>query len=170
MKLSNYDFKTKIYLFIGTVIFVSLFRYLPHPPNFTPVIALTFYSAVFFGLPSSVFVILAFAISDIFIGLHNLLFFTWGGLALISLLSKISSNFFSRMMLLVLSSIIFFIVSNFGVWLLSNFYPKNFDGLFKCYLLAIPFFSNTFVSTLIFGLLFEIFKMGKIKIRMFDHK
>ena len=49
------------------------------------------------------------------------------------------------------SSLVFFIISNFGVWIMENMYEKNLNGLINCYLLAIPFFKNTFISTLFFS-------------------
>ena len=64
MQTEFYNIKSKFFLFIGIVIFIFLFRYIPHPPNFTPVIALTAYTSIFFGVRSSIFVIAAFAISD----------------------------------------------------------------------------------------------------------
>mgnify|MGYP000386149755 CR=1 FL=1 len=54
-------------------------------------------------------------------------------------------------------SLIFFIISNFGVWALGSpevrdiAYAKNLNGLVECYILAIPFFGITFLSTLIFA-------------------
>ena len=56
-----------------------------------------------------------------------------------------------------IGSLIFFIISNFGVWVLGSPgvldlpYEKNLNGLVECYILAIPFFGNTFLSTLIFS-------------------
>ena len=50
----------------------------------------------------------------------------------------------------IASSVVFFIISNFGVWLLSGFYSLNFQGLLECYVAGIPFFRSTLISTLIF--------------------
>lgn len=161
--------KSNFLFFIYIFLFIFLFRYIPHPPNFTPIIALTVYISIFLGIKSSVFLILAFAISDMFIGLHNLLFFTWGSLALISIICQLSSSFMSRIFLLISTPVIFFIISNFGVWLLSDIYSKDFNGIISCYILAIPFFSNTLISTLIFGLFFELFIIAKSKIKYLNH-
>jgi len=48
-------------------------------------------------------------------------------------------------------SVIFFIVSNFGVWIAGNLYEKNMNGLIECYFMAVPFFKNTLISTIIFS-------------------
>ena len=59
------------------------FRYIPHLPNFTPVLAMTFYGTIIFGRSSLIYILLAYAISDLFIGFHNQLIWTWGSLFLI---------------------------------------------------------------------------------------
>ena len=161
---------TNFSLFLSMFAFILVFRYFPHPPNFTPVLALTLYSSIYFGLRSSPFVILAFAVSDYFLGFHQLLIFTWGSLAIISVISMFGKSFFSRLALLFLSSIIFFMCSNFGVWVFSEFYTKDLEGLLQCYVLAIPFFTNTIISTIVFGMLFEIVIMSKNKVRSLLYK
>ena len=170
MSFKYNNLTTNLFLFLSAFVFIIVFRYLPHPPNFTPVLALTLYASMYFGLRVSPFVIMAFAFSAFFIGFHHLLIFTWGSLALISIIGMFGKSFLSRLSLLFLSSIIFFVCSNFGVWLFSEFYTKGFDGLLQCYILAIPFFTNTLISTFIFGMLFEISIMSKNKIMTLLHK
>tara|TARA_A100000164_G_scaffold349110_1_gene351809 strand:- start:51 stop:392 length:342 start_codon:yes stop_codon:yes gene_type:complete len=113
---------------------------------------------------------MAFALSDFFIGFHQLLIFTWGSLAFISVIGMFGKSFLSRFSLLFLSSIVFFVCSNFGVWLFSEFYSKDFDGLLQCYILAIPFFTNTLISTFIFGMIFEISIFSKNKLTPLIYK
>ena len=137
---------------IGALIF---FRFLPHPPNFTPVIAMAFYLPIFFGMWCIPFVLLAFAITDFFIGFHSLLVWTWGGLALISLISKFSNSILSRLFLSFVGAILFYIISNFGVWFSGSLYQHSIEGLIQCYIMALPFFTNTLLSTIIFSLLIE---------------
>ena len=169
----NYKYnnlRTNFILFLSMFVFILVFRYIPHPPNFTPVLALTLYTSIYFGLRSSPFVILAFAFSDYFLGFHQLLIFTWGSLAIISVIGMFGKSFLSRLALLFLSSIIFFMCSNFGVWVFSEFYTKDLEGLLQCYVLAIPFFTNTIISTIVFGMLFEIVIMSKNKVRSLLYK
>jgi hypothetical protein len=59
------------------------------------------------------------------------------------------NNLKRRLALLPVASFLFFLISNFGVWL--YWYPQNFEGLIKCYTLAIPFYKNTLLSDLVFG-------------------
>ena len=170
MSFKYNNLRTNLLLFLSAFVFILVFRYFPHPPNFTPVLALTLYTSMYFGLRSSPFVIMAFALSDFFIGFHQLLIFTWGSLAFISVIGMFGKSFLSRFSLLFLSSIVFFVYSNFGVWLFSEFYSKDFDGLLQCYILAIPFFTNTLISTFIFGMLFEISIFSKNKLTSLIYK
>jgi len=48
------------------------------------------------------------------------------------------------------ASLIFFVVSNFGVWMQGILYPKTVQGLVECYSMALPFYRGTLVSDLIF--------------------
>ena len=58
---------------------------------------------------------------------------------------------FKNVVLFTLSgSLIFFIISNFGVWFVSNIYERTILGLVECYILAIPFFFNTIISTFLY--------------------
>jgi hypothetical protein len=60
------------------------------------------------------------------------------------------------------SAAVFFIITNFAVWLEGSMYPANFSGLITCYVAAIPFFGNTLLSQLVFGaMLFGIFEMSR---------
>ena len=138
-----------------------LFRIIPHPPNFTPIIALSLYLPILFGFWSIPFIILGFAITDYFIGFHSLLIWTWGSLVIIGLISKFCKNIFSRLIMSFISSLIFFIISNFGVWATGSFYESNLQGLISCYIMAIPFFTNTLLSTILFACLFEVLLKSK---------
>ena len=162
--------KNQYYVILFIILALAIARIIPHPPNFTPVLALTLYTSIYFGLRSSPFVILAFALSDYFLGFHQLLIFTWGSLAIISVIGMFGKSFLSRLSLLFLSSIIFFVCSNFGVWLFSEFYTKDLEGLLQCYVLAIPFFTNTLISTFVFGILLEISIMSKNKVTSLLYK
>ena len=142
-------------IFFGIFIVLAASRFVPHPPNFTSLIALSFYVPVFFGVKLIPAVILSFAITDIFLGYHNTLLFTWGSVLIIGIISK----YFVKSLLLRISgalfgAAIFFIVSNFGVWL-SGMYPFNFSGLTETYFMALPFFGYSLISTLVFASIIE---------------
>ena len=143
-------------------------RILPHAPNFTPIGAICLFGASHFTKKSYAFFLPIFIIfiSDLFI--NNFIFinesfivfykgFYWQYISylLIIILStftlkpKISllniglSSFFS--------SLIFFIISNFGVWYGSGLYSFNLIGLISCYINALPFYYNTLISFLFYS-------------------
>ena len=56
----------------------------------------------------------------------------------------------------VASSVCFYIITNFGAWLTLAMYEKNLSGLVQSYVLAIPFFHNTLLSTLLYLTVFKL--------------
>ena len=102
---------TKITLL--TLFSIALTRFIPHPPNFTSLIAISFYIPLIFGTIYMPIVLFSFVITDIFIGFHNVLFFTWGSVVIIGLLSKYfaSLGFKFRILGALSGAILFFIVT-----------------------------------------------------------
>ena len=161
--MNNLFLATKKNIFpISLILILALARLIPHPPNFTPVIAVAIMSSYFFKNIKVSFIVLlvAMLISDLFIGFYENLFFVYISLILITyIFHKISIkiNFKNLFVYGFAGSLIFFIVSNFGVWALGSpgvndiAYDKSLSGLIQCYILAIPFFGNTFLSTIIFA-------------------
>ena len=156
---------------IGVLVALSESRFIPHPPNFTSLIALSFYVPALLGKKYISIPIIAFALTDIFIGFHNIIIFTWGSILLISFLSFYFKNtIIFRISGAMIGAIIFFILSNLGVWLMGS-YGYTFEGLLTCYILAIPFFSYTVLSTFIFsGLIEIIYNYKKIKNFLYNYK
>ena len=147
---------------ISLILILALARLIPHPPNFTPIIAVALISGYFFkNINLSLLILLvAMLLSDLFIGFYENMIFVYASLLLITFVfHKISKkiNFKNLFIYCFAGSLIFFIVSNFGVWVLGSpgvldvAYERNLSGLVECYILAIPFFGNTFLSTLIFA-------------------
>lgn len=151
-------------LAIGLIITGILLRFAPHAPNFTPVAAIALFSGVYLNKKYSLLVPLAIMItSDLFMGLHNVIFFTWGSFALTALLGmriKKQKSFFSIASASVGSAILFYIISNFGVWVMG-WYPRNLAGLVNCYVMALPFLRIFTLSTLIYsGVFFGIYELA----------
>jgi hypothetical protein len=154
---------------LGIFLALATSRFVPHPPNFTSLIALSFYVPVFFGIRFIPIVLASFAITDIFFGFHTSLLFTWGSVLLIGLISKyFTRSIVKRFLGILVSVIIFFIFSNFGVWL-SGMYGFTIQGLVECYLLAIPFMLNSLISSIIFAFIIEIIyaTYNKINLKQF---
>ena len=146
------------YIKISFGIFIALAasRFVPHPPKFTSLLALSFYVPAILGLKFLPALVISFVITDMYIGFHELVFFTWGSIIFIALISKFfEQNLKKRMFGCLIGVLIFFILTNFGVWSMGS-YGYSLTGLITCYTLALPFLGNTLVSTLIFASIIEI--------------
>ena len=140
---------------ISLILILALARLIPHPPNFPPIVAVAIMSSCFFRniYLSFAVIIVSMLLADVFIGFYNNMFFVYLSLLLIAFIFfKISTKIKLQNLFIFgfLGSGIFFLISNFGVWILSGMYEKNFNGLAYCYFLALPFFVNTVLSTIIF--------------------
>ena len=143
---------------ITLVLILALSRLIPHPPNFTPIIAVAIMSAYFFKNVyfSLAILLISMFISDIFIGFYNNMLLIYFTISLISFTFFQFAKILNSKNLLFFSlagSVIFFVISNFGVWLFGDLYEKNLNGLIYCYTLAIPFFVNTILSTILYSYL-----------------
>ena len=135
-----------------------LTRILPHPPNFTPITGIALFSGSYLtGFAAFLLPLSIMFISDIFIGFHSTMLYVYGSFLIIILLGKQlqKKNSFIRLSYTSLtSSLIFFIITNFGVWLNGGLYPKNIVGLEQSYVMAIPFFKNTIMGDFFYTFLF----------------
>ena len=149
-------FNNKIQNFI-VISFLSILisRLIPHPPNFTSAIAVAFYLPALFGLKYIILSLFAFILSDLLLGMHNLLLFTWGSILLIGIFSKYFKNYYFRFTGIIGSCFIFFIISNFGVWFLTNTYSDDIAGLITCYVMGLPFLKNTLLSSIAIAIFIE---------------
>jgi len=143
-------------IIICVLIVLSASRFIPHPPNFTSLIALSFYVPAFFGLSYLPVVVISLAITDLIIGFHSTILFTWGSVILIGLFSKyFLVSYMYRISGALIGAILFYLLTNFGVWL-GGSYGYNMTGLVNCYILALPFFGYTLISTILFSCVIEI--------------
>ena len=135
-------------IIITMVLMAVATRLLPHPPNVAPITGIALFAGHQFGNKKLAFIIpiLCMFISDLFLGFHSTLPFVYLAFISISFLGIFSRNIHNGTILT--SSTIFFIVTNFGVWLLG--YPNTLAGFISCYTLAIPFFVNTILGDLFF--------------------
>mgnify|MGYP000916859414 CR=1 FL=1 len=156
------------YLKFSLAIFLVLAasRFIPHPPNFTSLLALSFYVPAILGIRYLPALIISFFITDFFIGFHSVTLFTWGSIILIGLTSRFFlSNIITRITGSLLGACIFFLITNFGVWSLGS-YGYTFEGLILCFTLAIPFFAYNLISTFIFvGIIEGVLKFSYFKIK-----
>ena len=164
MKKENYRI-----IAVVAILTLALFRLIPHPPNFTPILAMSIFAGMKFknNLYSYIIPIMVMFISDIFIWLHSGMLVIYPTLLITTLIAR---NFNTINSASIISSTLFFITSNLQVWLISNMYGKNILGLIECYTAAIPFFGMTLISTFIYSyvlfLSFELLTKIPIKQRI----
>ena len=159
--------RNKLLIITAIIVFGVIARLLPHFPNFAPMGALALFAVAFYKRKYLALVIpgLAWWLSDLY--LNNMIynsadeftlftadqFFSLFALTLIVILGKFMFKKVNAPNVLVGSlsaSLIFFVVSNFGVWMQGILYPKTVQGLVECYSMALPFYRGTLVSDLIF--------------------
>ena len=156
------------YIFSFSLIaFAVLSRLLPHPPNVAPITALALFGGVYLDKKQSFIIPLAaMVISDYFIGFHSAIVWVYVSFLAIGAMGlwlKNNQNVGATVGATVAGSILFFIVTNFGVWVSSQVtYPHTFSGLVECYTAAIPFFRNTLLGDAVYvGTLFGVYETAK---------
>ena len=144
-----------IFYIVFIAIILILSRVLPHPPNFTPIIASAIMAPILMKdrIVGASVPIIAMFISDMFLGFHPYQFVIYSTLLSISFFTPRFKKYLFLGLVAFLSSVWFFLTTNFAVWVLWDFYPKNIEGLISCYYLALPFFKNTILSTFFFTFL-----------------
>ena len=140
---------------LGIFVALAASRFIPHPPNFTSLLALSFYVPAILGIRYLPVLIVSFIITDLVIGFHEVALFTWGSIILISLGSKFFiKTILNRILGSLLGASLFFLITNFGVWSLGS-YGYSLNGFVSCYTLALPFFAYSLISTFIFSGIIE---------------
>lgn len=151
-----------------------LTRFLPHAANFTPVAAIAIFGGIYLPKRWSVLAPLTIMfVSDIFIGFYSLpimasVYFGFILSGLIGLYAKNHKTFGVILSGTILSSFIFFLLTNAAVWMFGTMYTHNFSGLIQSYYMAIPFFKNSlagdlFYATILIGGYEFITSLSKIK-------
>lgn len=146
------------FLVLAMIVFSgAMMRLIPHPPNFTPIAAIALFGGAHFASRRTALTVtlLAMFLSDLILagGYHTLMPVVYGCFAMTVLMGRWIRR--SRSILAIggvtlSASLLFFIVTNFGVWVCFDFYPKTLAGLGACYAAAIPFFQNTLGGDLFF--------------------
>lgn len=161
---------------IAVIILIAVgisYRLFPHPPNFAPVAAISLFSGFYFRRHFVLIPLVIMLISDIFIGFYDwklmaVVYFSFVLVSFIGILMRKNKSVLALIGCSLTGSVLFFILTNFAVWALGQWYPHNFQGLIECYVMAIPFFKNTlmgdlFYSSVIFGC-YEILAQPKEKL------
>ena len=138
------------------IIFAAFTRIIPHPPNFTPIIAIGLFGGAYLQDRRLALLIplIAMIISDAFLGFHGTMVWVYSSLILISIMGislKNRTTLKNCTVITLSGSLLFFLVTNFGVWIMSGFYEKSIVGLLTCYSMALPFFHNTLAGSVVYS-------------------
>lgn len=149
-------------------------RVMPHPWNFTPIGAIALFGGAHFERRSFAVLapLLTMLIGDAFIGFHSLMLVIYATYALIAVIGMLLRDRRTSVPAIagsvLLSATLFYLVTNFAVWMTSAMYAKSTAGLVACYVAALPFFGNTLASDALFtALLFGTFAVSERTIPMF---
>ena len=154
--------KNNLLPFLYIVLFLLVGRLIPHPPNFTPILAVAILAPYIFNnrFLSFSMTIIAMFLSDLIIGLHSGILWIYLAILICSFVSEFLMKFgrfsFRLGLMTIVSSLLFFLITNFSVWLIYDYYPKTFEGLLLCYTMGIPFVKNTILSTMIYTGIFVL--------------
>ena len=161
-------FTPKVLVIGGIIVLAALMRLAPIYPNFTPIGAMALFAGAHIanrkyaiGIP-----LLAMFLSDIFLGFHQMMLPVYLGFVLMVLIGTLLRN---RIQVgtvaggAIAGSVVFFIITNFAVWLSGTMYPMTLQGLAQCYVAAIPFFHTSLLGDLLYSGLFfgSFYAIGK---------
>jgi hypothetical protein len=152
---------SRLLALLGAIVAAAALRLAPHPPNFTPIGAMALFSGAYLGRKVLAFVapLGALLVSDLVLGFYHGQATVYFSVALIVMIGMATLTRRTALRIgaaALLSSILFFVVTNLGMWAFSGIYPRTATGLEACFIAAIPFFQNTiagdlFYATLLFG-------------------
>jgi hypothetical protein len=148
----------RLFALLSAIVGAAVLRLVPHPPNFAPIGAMALFSGAYLGRRGLAFAapLGALLLSDAIIGFYAGMEFVYASVALIVLIGWAVRARVSPLRVgaaAIASSVLFFVITNFGTWLSSGMYPHDAAGLAACYIAAIPFFQNTVAGDLVYAAL-----------------
>src|SRR4051794_10307381 len=161
------DTRTRLLALCAAILGAAALRLVPHPPNFAPIAAMALFSGAYLPRRALTFAapLAALFLSDLVLGFYHgmaTVYFATGLIVLIGWWVSSRRSIVRIAAAALASSILFFILTNLGMWAFSGFYPRTAAGLAACYVAAIPFFQNTLAGDLFFtGLLFGGFALAE---------
>ncbi len=163
MKISNIKYPiSNIQSLVNPTIFIVLaviLRLVPHIPNVAPIAGMALFGGAYLNKKYAILVPLAaMALSDIFLGFNAsspMVYASFVIIGLIGLWVRKHKQVGTVIGASLLSSTIFYLLTNFNFWYATPLYPKTFSGMLEAYVMALPFFRNTIAGDLFYtGVLF----------------
>lgn len=176
--MENVKLQLNIQNYLAPVLIIGiavLLRLLPHPPNFAPVAALALFGGTYLDKRYAIALpLLVMVLSDIFLGFSGSTPFVYGSFVLIgfigiwlqkrkTILTVVAASLFS--------SVLFFLITNFGYWLTFSLYPKTLEGQLQAYYFALPFFRNTILGDFVYtGVFFGGYEAVRVFLRSHEQR
>ena len=143
-------------LWIAMVVLCAAARLLPHPWNFTPLMAIGLFSGYHARKAATGILVTlsALALSDLVLGFSKGFWFVYAAALVAVLFGRITQNRgLSAIAAGALgSSLSFFLITNFMAWATGSMYPLTSTGLAACFTAAIPFYQNQFAGDVFYTL------------------
>lgn len=146
-------------MFATILVILGVFsRVMVHTPQFTALLAISMFAGLYLSRRKALIIpLIVMMITDLILGFHDTMIYTWGSIVLISLMGvwlKNHKNLLNVFAGSLASALIFFVITNFGAWL--SLYPRTWAGFAECYTLAVPFFRSTLLSTIGYSLVLYV--------------
>lgn len=146
------------WVIFGLILLGVVSRLVPHPWNTTPLMAISIFAGTYLSKRWGILLPLITVIaSDAILGWHSTMAFSWLAFTLTGMLAwwirpnPSAGRIFAAS---IAGSLIFFFVTNFGVWAVGGLYAHTQQGLQACFIAGIPFYRNTLVGDLVFTAVF----------------
>ncbi len=157
--MNNKILTPKLLIVTGIILFAAIMRLIPHYPNFTPVAAIALFGGAHLGKRwlSFLIPIVALFISDLIIGFHGFMLPVYASFIMVVFLGNFLRNNVKVHTVAVASiaaSALFFLITNFAVWLITPYYPAGFGGLMASYAAGLPFFYSGLLGDLFYSAVF----------------
>ena len=155
--------------YASLIVFAALFRFLPHPPNVAPIAAIALFGAAYFERRFAFILPLgALFLSDLLLGFYDGMAWVYGSFILVGLVGfwlRSHKGLLPTAGAAIAGSIVFYVITNFGVWISGSLYPRTLVGLVECYVAALPFFRNTLLGdTAYVALLFGVTELASRRV------
>jgi len=144
--------RSRLIFIAGLILTALVSRLIPHLPNFTALSAIALFSGFYFtnSLVAFCVPLTAAFISDCLLGFYPGFPFVYLSYGLIISLGTFvrPSTLLTKALTTATASLLFFFVTNFGVWYSTGLYSNSLSGLAACYIAGLPFLFNQFLGDL----------------------
>ena len=162
-------FSPRFLVLCGMIAAAAFTRLIPHLPNFTAIGAMALFGGAYFSNKKLAFAVplIAMFLTDLIIGFHNTIIAVYIAFALMVVIgmTMIRKKKTTNIILATLTAtVLFFIITNFAIWISGIMYPVTGAGLVECYVAAVPFFGYNLAGNLFYsGVLFGLFELARMK-------